>query len=88
MTELTTRLRDRLSQALVYADGGELRTAANVLTQMAAELTRAARAQEILTDGETLEDTMDRDGLADHQAQRAGHDYRQQIRQSFSINTK
>lgn len=71
MTEITIRLRDRLAQAVVYADDGELRTAANVLLAMAPELIRQAQANEIATDGETLEDKIDRDGLADHQRARA-----------------
>lgn len=72
MTEITARLRDRLAQAVVYADDGELRTAANVLLAMAAELIRQAKANEINADGETLEEKIDRDGLADHQRARAG----------------
>lgn len=70
MTDISARLLDRLSAAKVQADEGQLRTAAAILQQMSAELIRQAQANEIATDGETLEGKIDRDGLADHQRAR------------------
>lgn len=88
MTDFSARLLDRLSSAKVLADDGQFRTAAAILTQMAAELIRQAQANEIATDGETFEDKIDRDGLADHQRSRAAVDYRQQVRKSPTISSQ